>query len=144
MIFDRISMRAVILRDDKVLVVKLRPTDEWYCFPGGKMERGEWSFQTVVREIEEELGVRLSVQGIVASNEFETKGKRGFELFFLMQDDQSIDYVQTAKTASYGFELADIRWVSIEDPEVTVYPIAMIEYLQKNYRDLQIVPSLGG
>jgi len=144
MIYDRISMRAVILRDGNMLVVKLRPTDDWYCFPGGKMEGDERSFQTVQREIEEELGVKLAVQGILASNEFvNNRGERAFELFFLMQDDPTIDYAQTAKTASHGFELADIRWVSLDNPEVVVYPKAMMEYVIK-HRDLPIVPSLGG
>jgi 8-oxo-dGTP pyrophosphatase MutT (NUDIX family) len=107
------------------------------------MEAGERSFQTVVREIEEELGVRLCVDGIVASNEFEAGGKRAFELFFRMQDDTRIDYIQTAKTASHGFELADVRWVSIDDPEVTVYPTAIMEEL-KQTRGQVVVKSLGG
>jgi 8-oxo-dGTP diphosphatase len=43
--------------------------------PGGKIDEGESSEQAAVREIKEELGVDITVQGKIGEKEFEMGGK---------------------------------------------------------------------
>ena len=45
-------------------------------FPGGKIESGESANQALVREIQEELGVSIKVQGFLAENEHSFPNKK--------------------------------------------------------------------
>ena len=58
-IIDKIG--GIILRDGKLLVVRKRTKDnrEEYIIPGGKREGRETDFETLSRELEEEIQVRL-------------------------------------------------------------------------------------
>ena len=53
-----ISVKGILFIDDKVTLLK-NERDEWEL-PGGKLEPGESAEACVVREIEEELGVRAT------------------------------------------------------------------------------------
>lgn len=53
---------AVIVKDDKVFCCKRGPgksLEGFWEFPGGKIENGEYAYQTVVREIKEELNSEI-------------------------------------------------------------------------------------
>ena len=52
----RVSVKAIIIKQDKVLLVK-EWDDEWWSFPGGGIEYGENVRDTLYREMYEELGV---------------------------------------------------------------------------------------
>ena len=59
---------AVITRDDRVLVTRRKKDShlggQWE-FPGGKMEPGESPEESLVRELQEELGVEIEVAHIL-------------------------------------------------------------------------------
>ena len=54
---------AIIRKDNKVFATQRGYGDwkDWWEFPGGKMEPGETPEKALVREIEEELSTRISV-----------------------------------------------------------------------------------
>ena len=52
----RVAIRVLIVQKDKVLLVK-EADDEWWALPGGGVDHGETIESTLVREVEEELGV---------------------------------------------------------------------------------------
>lgn len=52
----RVAIRVLIVQDDKVLIVK-EASDSWWALPGGGVDHGETVESTLVREVEEELGV---------------------------------------------------------------------------------------
>lgn len=54
----RRSVRAVIVRDGLVVMIKSRKYGE-YKFPGGGMKHGETQLDTLVREVREETGLTV-------------------------------------------------------------------------------------
>lgn len=59
---------GVIIKDGKVLLEKSRRFDG-YVFVGGHMKLGENSRDTVIRECEEELGVKCQIEKLICINE---------------------------------------------------------------------------
>lgn len=51
----RVAIRALIVQNDKVLLVQEK--ERWWAVPGGGVGHGETAESTLFREIEEELGV---------------------------------------------------------------------------------------
>lgn len=54
--------QCLVVRDNKILMVKHRHRDdEWYCSPGGGIEKGETPEQAAIRELQEECNVSGSI-----------------------------------------------------------------------------------
>ncbi len=63
---------AILVKDNLILIAKRKSTDrvapgKWE-FPGGKIEAGETPEECVKRELKEELGIDVSVNGLFAQN----------------------------------------------------------------------------
>ena len=52
----RAAARAIVVYDGKVLLIK-EVFDDWWAFPGGGIDHGETIKSSLLREIEEEIGV---------------------------------------------------------------------------------------
>lgn len=116
-----LTVAAVCFRDDegRVLTVRKRGTDA-FMLPGGKLEPGESPIDCAVREIDEELGVRLTVDDLThlvswrgpAANEADT-------------DIESTVYATALRVQpEAAAEIAETRWL---DPAayggVTIAPM---------------------
>jgi len=95
--FDRGTQRfnfrsvAVILHDDHVLIHRAI-ADNFWALPGGRVEFFEHADDTVIREIEEELGMKAHITRPLwfLENFFEYDGKRYHEasMYFLVKLDE--------------------------------------------------------
>ncbi len=61
-----VSIKGIVFENDAVWLRK-NERDEWEL-PGGKLEAGEQPEETVVRELQEELGFRLEVGSLVQAH----------------------------------------------------------------------------
>lgn len=82
----RLAVRALILRDARLLLVNAYPgagSDLW-CAPGGGVERGQSLPDTLAREVHEELGLTIRVGVPCLVNEFHdpASGFHQVEIFF--------------------------------------------------------------
>ena len=71
----RVSARAIIIENEKVLLMFRRKLDgdkikEYYVVPGGGQDEGETLEQTVKRELNEELGVEIEIIKFVGEETF--------------------------------------------------------------------------
>jgi mutator protein MutT len=69
-----VSVKAVVVYERRVVLLK-NERDEWEL-PGGKLELGENPENCVVREVEEELGIRVAVSRILDSWQYHIREGR--------------------------------------------------------------------
>lgn len=68
---------AVILQDGQIALMRREKLGRLYfVFPGGKQENGETGEQAAAREVEEELGLQVSVGRLVAQTWFRGREQR--------------------------------------------------------------------
>lgn len=70
---------AIILKDTKILAVQRGPESShpWkWEFPGGKIDPKETAEQCIIREIEEELSIRIEVVNQLVAVEFDYSSKQ--------------------------------------------------------------------
>lgn len=124
-----VSLRvgAIILKDNKVLMVKNEKTDYLYSV-GGRIQFGETAQEAVVREAYEETGVKLDVDrlGFVHENYFYgdapiNRGKLIYEVarFFYMKTPH--DFEPNAHDFIDGNSKEHLVWVSL-DSNIQMYP----------------------
>jgi 8-oxo-dGTP diphosphatase len=63
------SFRAAVIlfQDDKIALIERHRSDlHYFTYPGGHVEKGETAEQAAVRETEEELGIKVKIQKLLA------------------------------------------------------------------------------
>ena len=58
----RASVYAVIIRNGRLLVVENKLVKDKYALPGGSIERGETTYETLKREVKEEAGIEIQIE----------------------------------------------------------------------------------
>jgi ADP-ribose pyrophosphatase YjhB (NUDIX family) len=110
----RFNLRAaaIIFHDEHVLLHRIEG-DEFWSLPGGRVEPGEDAAATVVREMQEEIGVRVRVERMacVVENFFEYDERAHHEigLCFLATIEPGsplLDLAQTHRGSEGGKQLA--------------------------------------
>lgn len=68
---------AIILQDGKIALMRREKLGQlYYVFPGGKQEDDETSEQAAAREVEEELGLLVTVNHLVAQTWYHGREQR--------------------------------------------------------------------
>ena len=107
-----IHIAAGVLVDPhgRVLLVRKRGTSVWMQ-PGGKIEEGELPAQTLVRELEEELGLRLETIELEYWGRFhaDAANEAGHVV------DAEVYFARVTKPVAVAAEIEELRWVHLED-----------------------------
>jgi 8-oxo-dGTP diphosphatase len=99
---------ALIDADGRVLLAKRppgRPLEGLWEFPGGKIEPGETPEAALIRELEEELSIRVSPKCLAPF----TFASHGYEAFHLLMPLYVARKWEGEVTARQGQELAWVR-----------------------------------
>lgn len=134
----RISAKAIIIQDEKILLIKKSDAKgEYFIFPGGGQDRGENLHQAIVREVKEETGFAVEPLDLIfvrdyigANHEFAADSSHihQVELYF------------EAKLASDGHTQAHlldsgqigIEWVPLSQiGECRVFPLELREFIRE-------------
>ena len=107
----RNAAKALIIKDGKMLAIKISDTKEfWYIMPGGGQNSEELLTESVCREVAEEMGIQVAVKDLV----FVVEGLHGekfhrVDLVFRCEYEGRIDNaVLQGDTNQVGFEWLDI------------------------------------
>lgn len=80
----QIRVRAIIIRDGNIILIKRIKKDEiYFVFPGGGVEVGETEKNALIREMKEELGVDVEVKELMMSQDFNRNGFNQTEHFYI-------------------------------------------------------------
>lgn len=126
----KLAARALILHNEKILLVKHKGSSFW-SLPGGKLDENEGMKQALAREIFEELGIETQVGQLRFINEFcYSGGSYSLEFFFEITNGE--DFQKKLEGSHTEAELEDVAWFSIKNlPEI------MPQFLQKKLPLLQ-------
>jgi 8-oxo-dGTP diphosphatase len=122
-----IHVSAAVILDDRgrVLVVRKQGTTR-FMQPGGKPEPGESAAETLIRELHEELGIRLAEAdlqplGTFISEAANEPGHRVIADAFATSVDPDSVAVQA--------EIAELRWITPTDAETLPLAPLSVEHL---------------
>ncbi len=121
------SIACIAFNDKKVLIAHRNPTGQMggrWEFPGGKVEEGESEEDAVVREFEEEFGVKVSVEKMIAETTFKHNGAERLLHAYLIDvphDGMAEKYVLSEHTEYRWAEIAEIPTLNFVDSDLLIY-----------------------
>lgn len=109
-----IGVRALLIQDEKILLVKHTYQLGWYTIGGG-VEPGETPYQALQRELKEEVGVSLLTPAQLFAVYYSNNEKR---------DDYIIFYICQAllQKASHSAEIAAQQWFDLDNLPQDISP----------------------
>ncbi|WP_131783366.1 NUDIX domain-containing protein [Legionella gresilensis] len=121
-----IGVRALLIQDDEILLVKHTYQLGWYTIGGG-VEPGETPYQALQRELKEEVGVSLLAPAQLFAVYYSNNEKR---------DDYIVFYICQAlqQEISYSAEIAEQQWFKLDHLPLDISPATkkrIEEYLGK-------------
>lgn len=134
----KLRVCGIIIDDDKVLVEE-HQKEEMYALPGGHVEFGELTSDTVIREIKEELQIDTVIDRLFCINEniFKYKDKIIHEIgyYYILKpiSDYSKENFQTEEIDKGKHKTHSFAWIPLKD--ITKYPLFPKEVIEKLCND---------
>jgi 8-oxo-dGTP diphosphatase len=115
----RAAVGAVVLDGERVLLVRrgAPPSEGKWSIPGGLVHVGERLEDAVLREVEEESGLRVRILGLCGVLDRVVRADPADAASPVQYHYVIIDYVAAPEsgTLGAGSDAAEARWVSLED-----------------------------
>jgi len=138
----RNAAKALIIKDDKMLAIKINDgNEEWYIMPGGGQEAEELLRETVCREVAEEVGLQVAVKDLA----FVIEGVHGedfhrVDLVFLCEYKGEIENaILKSDTQQIGYEWLDIKTLNT----TPLYPSKLRRQIMNLYEGKEYQVYLG-
>ena len=121
----KVDVRAVVFRDEKILLVK-EPDDGGWSTPGGWADVGETAAEAAVREVREESGYRVQARRLISAYDRDRQGHppipyHVYKLVFLCEivDHDPSPLVDTDGVEFFGEnELPDLSLSRVTRPQI--------------------------
>jgi len=115
----QVAVKVVISCGEKILLVRGMGKNESFDLPGGHLHQDELPQLAIVREVQEELGIAITVGDIFYSNQFFHPGPQKQTLMLVYKASVTGDVVNFDTT-----ELSEVVWVTKEElVHLAVYPV---------------------
>lgn len=122
------SIACIIYKEGKILIAHRNPVGDMgnrWEFPGGKVDAGETDQISIVREMEEEFGVKAVPGKMIASTKFFHKNKEcTLNAYFVELEHDGIEkpYVLTEHTEYKWVDPKVIPELNFVDSDLQIYP----------------------
>ena len=146
----RISIKAVIIRERKLLVLKKKDEEGYfYTLPGGGQEHSETIEQALLRECMEEVSLKIKMKRllfirdyIAINHEVKVDSDRNIHQVELMFESEILEGTPAAGNIPDNGQLS-IDWLDLNNIEdCRLYPKAIRKYL-KNFESIDETIYLG-
>ena len=123
------AVGAIVLDKGSILLVKRdrEPAKGLWSLPGGRVERGETLREAIVREVREETGIDVDVEGLLGIAERIVRDDDGdVEYHYVI-----LDYVATPRSTSIkaGDDASEVRWVPVGELTDLQLTSGLLEFL---------------
>ncbi|WED44666.1 NUDIX domain-containing protein [Legionella cardiaca] len=109
-----VGARALVIKEEKVLLVKHSYITGWYTIGGG-VKRGETPIQAIQRELFEEVGIRCLTEPQLFNVYHNSREKRDdYIVFYLIEN--------FAKEIVASREISDERWFDLQNLPEDISP----------------------
>lgn len=118
----RIAVRGIILKDNKLLCLRLKPYNDmpnqgtFWCVPGGGLDDDEPLTKGLERELIEELGVKPIIGNLLYVQQYRTDKREYLEFFFNITNTSDYLGIDLTKTSHGSIEIEELKFV---DPKTT-------------------------
>lgn len=114
----RITVRAVVVHEGKLLGVRLNPTDSapqngtFWCVPGGGLDPTEDLMSGLRREMLEETGIEPKIGNLLYIQQYQDQKGEYLEFFFDVTNSSDYLHVDLTQTTHGTEEIAEIRFIN--------------------------------
>jgi len=146
----RTAAKAIIIKDNKILLAKHFNINVFYTLPGGGQNHNETLDNTLKRECLEEIGAEIEIveaafiseyRADTHDSKFHLKGFHQVDIFFICNLIKGPDMTMASEvdTTQIGYE-----WIDIEVLKETVlYPMDIRSKIYDHHNQLQTMVYLG-
>lgn len=132
---------GICIKDNKIILSK-KKTDEYWAIVGGKVELGESTDSAVIREYQEEIGVTLQADHLVAliENFFELEGKEWHQFIFFYQLKDINNELEIFEGEKEAIDDKDViyAWFDLSDLQnVQIKPDCAIEIIRDTSKNIR-------
>ncbi len=124
-----VAVGAIVIDKGAILLVKRdrEPAKGQWSLPGGRVEIGETLREALVREVREETGIDVDVDGLIGTAERVVRDDDGEIAFHYV----ILDYVCTPRSTELkaGDDAADVRWVPVSEMADLHLTAGLVEFL---------------
>lgn len=123
------AVGAIVMDKGRLLMVlrDREPLKGYWTLPGGRVELGESMREAIVREVREETGIDIDVDGLLGVVERIVRDDDGAIVYHYV----ILDFVATPRTTEVkaGDDAADVRWVPVDELHDLKLTDGLIEFL---------------
>ena len=115
-----VTVRAIIIDQGQLFMVKHDPKFDYYALAGGKLEIGETLEAAMARELMEETGIKAQVGHPLIVNEWVSPTNHRIEFFFWIRNAADFRHADPAKAkvTTLGEEKKVNTFFRLQNPQV--------------------------
>jgi 8-oxo-dGTP diphosphatase len=108
---------AIILNEHNQLLLVRKKSTEYFMQVGGKLEQNEQPEQTMLREIEEEIGVEATLNSFVGRFETQAANEKDHLLV------SYVYHVSLKAEPQIHAEIAEMKWIDLDADQTLLAPL---------------------